>query len=54
LKLESRPARNSSWEYVFHIDIDGHCVDESIQKALHDILELGVSVKVLGAYPVAV
>ena len=54
LKLESRPARNSPWEYVFHIDIDGHCVDENIQKALNEILELGVSVKILGAYPVAV
>lgn len=54
LKLESRPARNSTWEYVFHIDIDGHCNDANIQQALQEILELGVSVKILGAYPVAV
>ncbi|OYY93720.1 MAG: chorismate mutase [Hydrogenophilales bacterium 28-61-23] len=54
LKLESRPARNSAWEYVFHIDIDGHCINDNIQKALHEILELGVSVKILGSYPVAV
>lgn len=54
LKLESRPARNSTWEYVFHIDIDGHFVDDNIQQALREIMELGVSVKILGAYPVAV
>jgi chorismate mutase/prephenate dehydratase len=53
-KLESRPARNGSWEYVFYVDIDGHRNDPNIQNALHAVEEQCTFLKVLGSYPVAV
>jgi len=53
-KLESRPARNGSWDYVFYVDIDGHRNDHNIQKALQAVEEQCTFLKVLGSYPVAV
>ncbi len=53
-KLESRPARNGTWDYVFYVDIDGHCGDRNIQAALQAVEEHCSFMKILGAYPVAV
>ena len=53
-RLESRPARNGAWEYVFYIDLDGHHADANIQAALHEVEAHCSFLKVLGAYPVAV
>lgn len=53
-RLESRPARNGTWEYVFYIDLDGHHADANIQAALHEVEAHCSFLKVLGAYPVAV
>jgi chorismate mutase/prephenate dehydratase len=53
-KLESRPARNGAWEYVFYVDIDGHYADPSIQSALAEVEQHCSFMKILGAYPVAV
>jgi chorismate mutase/prephenate dehydratase len=53
-KLESRPARNGTWEYVFYVDIEGHFADPNIQAALHAIEKHCSFLKILGAYPVAV
>jgi chorismate mutase/prephenate dehydratase len=53
-KLESRPARNGAWEYVFYVDIDGHHADPNIQAALHAVEAHCAFMKILGAYPVAV
>jgi len=52
-KLESRPARSGAWEYVFYVDIDGHCADPNIQAALNAVEEHCSFLKILGAYPVA-
>lgn len=53
-KLESRPARKGSWDYVFYMDIDGHRTDTNIQNALHAVEEHCTFLKVLGSYPTAV
>jgi chorismate mutase/prephenate dehydratase len=53
-RLESRPARNGAWEYVFYIDIEGHAADPAIQPALAEVEARSAFMKVLGAYPVAV
>ncbi len=53
-KLESRPARSGAWEYIFYVDIDGHCGDRNIQAALQAVEEHCSFLKILGAYPVAV
>lgn len=53
-KLESRPARSGSWEYVFYVDIDGHQDDDRIAAALAELKQVASFVKILGSYPVAV
>jgi chorismate mutase/prephenate dehydratase len=53
-KLESRPARSGSWEYVFYVDIEGHRDDARVAAALAELAESAAFVKILGSYPVAV
>ncbi len=53
-RIESRPSRRGMWDYVFFIDIVGHQQDELVRKALEDLAEEALSVKVLGSYPRAV
>ena len=50
-KLESRPARNRAWEYVFYLDLDGHRDSPQIQDALRELEGKCAFLKVLGAYP---
>ncbi|MDO9424190.1 MAG: prephenate dehydratase [Methylobacter sp.] len=52
--IESRPSRQGLWDYVFFIDIEGHCEDNDVAKALA-ILKTSVNMlKLLGSYPKAV
>jgi len=53
-KLESRPARSGSWEYVFYVDIEGHRDDAKVAAALEELAQSAAFVKILGSYPVAV
>jgi chorismate mutase/prephenate dehydratase len=53
-RLESRPARNALWEYVFYVDIEGHHDDPAIKAALEQLAGYAAYLKVLGSYPVAV
>jgi chorismate mutase/prephenate dehydratase len=52
--IESRPSRRGVWEYVFFIDIDGHCDDQNIADAIAEIERASAMVTVLGSYPRAV
>jgi chorismate mutase/prephenate dehydratase len=55
-RIESRPARARSalWEYVFFIDVEGHCEDARVAAALAELKASAPFLKVLGSYPVAV
>ena len=53
-RIESRPARQGMWNYVFFIDIEGHVDDENVKKALKELEQAASVVKVLGSYPRAV
>jgi chorismate mutase/prephenate dehydratase len=53
-RLESRPARNALWEYVFYVDIEGHREEPSIKNALEELARRSAYLKTLGSYPVAV
>jgi chorismate mutase/prephenate dehydratase len=53
-RIESRPSRQGKWEYVFFVDIDGHCDDEKIVKVLQQLEQQALMMKVLGSYPLAV
>ncbi len=52
-KLESRPARSGTWEYVFFIDLEGHHRDAKVAEAMQQAAEHALSLKLLGSYPVA-
>ncbi|KAI9199356.1 prephenate dehydratase [Polychytrium aggregatum] len=55
-KVESRPSTRSiklakPWEYVLYIDFDGSTADEKVIKALKNIEEFALSIRILGSYP---
>ncbi len=52
-RLESRPAKAGTWEYVFFVDVEGHQSDPSVAKALAELHQATAYVKVLGSYPAA-
>jgi len=51
LKLESRPARNRPWEYVFYVDFEGHRDDPLVAEALAELAQHTQWMKVLGSFP---
>jgi chorismate mutase/prephenate dehydratase len=53
-RLESRPARNALWEYVFYVDIEGHHDEPGVKAALDELARHAAYLKILGSYPVAV
>ena len=50
-RIESRPTKIQSWEYLFFVDIDGHISDKKINDALREMEESCVVLKRLGSYP---
>ncbi|MGR9100282.1 MAG: prephenate dehydratase [Gammaproteobacteria bacterium] len=53
-RIESRPSRQGLWDYVFFIDIEGHCEDENVSHALSALRKNVTMLKILGSYPKAV
>jgi chorismate mutase/prephenate dehydratase len=53
-RLESRPARTGLWEYLFFVDLDGHCDDPVVAAALAELRQRAPFLKLLGSYPAAV
>jgi prephenate dehydratase len=51
MKIESRPVKNTPWQYNFYVDFHGHVRDKPTQEALSDLRERATFVKVLGSYP---
>jgi chorismate mutase/prephenate dehydratase len=52
-KIESRPSRKKPWEYMFFVDLQGHCKDQNVGDALAKLSETCMLVKILGSYPCA-
>ena len=50
-RIESRPAGQGAWEYLFFIDFEGHIQDEAVRRAMKDLGECAERMKVLGSYP---
>jgi len=48
-----RPSRKHPWEYCFFIDLFGHRDDDNVCKALDELREGAITVRVLGSYPAA-
>ncbi|MHA1784106.1 MAG: prephenate dehydratase [Candidatus Helarchaeota archaeon] len=52
-KLESRPLKTTTWEYLFFLDFIGNIADENCQEALEILKQNIKMIKILGSYPVA-
>lgn len=53
-RIESRPMRKGTWEYLFFVDIEGHAEDPSVAAALERVAARAAWLRVLGSYPRAV
>ncbi|HJU59734.1 MAG TPA: prephenate dehydratase [Nitrososphaeraceae archaeon] len=50
-KIESRPTKETPWEYYFYVDFDGHYNDEKVMLTLNRIKIQTKFFKLLGSYP---
>ena len=50
-KIESRPSKRKDWEYIFYVDLAGHCEDAKVAEALAELANHCSLVKLLGSYP---
>ena len=49
-RIESRPTKETPWEYNFYVDIDGNMQDIVLHKALKSIKPKTLRIKILGSY----
>ncbi len=52
-KIESRPVRGDLGKYKFFLDVEGHRKDTKVARALKEIKEKVLFLKILGSYPLA-
>ncbi|MFC1678873.1 prephenate dehydratase [Elusimicrobiota bacterium] len=50
-KLESRPRRGASFQYMFYLDFQGNVTTPQVDRALTDLKPRTTYLKVLGSYP---
>jgi len=53
-RIESRPSKNTNWEYLFFMDIAGHAEDEKVKSALIELEQEAELFRILGSYPTAI
>ena len=53
-RIESRPLRQGSWEYLFFIDVEGHIGEEPLKSVANNLRERTGMLRVLGSYPRAI
>jgi len=49
-KIESRPTKETPWEYNFYVDLEGHTRDAVVQEALESVKPKTSYLKILGSY----
>jgi prephenate dehydratase len=50
-KLESRPARDRPWDYVFWVDLDVDATEPGARAALRELQTVTTTLRILGSYP---
>lgn len=50
-RIETRPARDDMWSYVFFIDFEGHIDDDAVKNVFRQLAGRAVKIKNLGSYP---
>ena len=53
-KIESRPNKDTPWQYNFYVDFEGHQDDSSIKEMLKKLRDNASFLKILGSYPIVV
>ena len=51
-KIESRPKKETPWEYNFYVDFEGHQNDSKILDLLNELKEKTLFMKISGSYPI--
>jgi len=49
-KIESRPTKETPWEYNFYVDFEGHADDKAVKEVLEAIKPKTSYIKILGSY----
>ncbi len=49
--IDSRPTRDTPWEYLFYVDVEGHEAEEPLKSCLAELSTQCPMLKVLGSYP---
>ncbi len=52
-KIESRPNKNTNWEYNFFVDFQGHSSNSKIKAVLDSVKKNTIFLNVIGSYPIA-
>jgi chorismate mutase/prephenate dehydratase len=50
-KIESRPTKQTPWEYNFYVDFEGHRTEKRCTEALKALEKYATFIKILGSYP---
>lgn len=49
-RIESRPVKDKPWEYLFYLDFEGDEEDEKCRRALKELAEKTLFMRILGSY----
>jgi len=50
-KIQSRPVRGKSWDYIFYVEVSGHMTDRPVVTALEAVKGSTKYLKLLGSFP---
>ncbi len=53
-RIESRPALDTQWDYIFFLDLNGHISSDKMQLAMKDLEAEAEYIRVLGSYSKAI
>jgi chorismate mutase/prephenate dehydratase len=51
--IQSHPTKQTPWEYMFFVDVQGHQTDPALSQALSELREHTLVLRLLGSYPEA-
>jgi chorismate mutase/prephenate dehydratase len=52
-RIISRPSTDTTWDYLFFIDVLGHQQDENLKQALEEVKSKAAFFKLLGSFPIS-
>jgi chorismate mutase/prephenate dehydratase len=50
-KIQSRPVRGDSWDYIFYVEVSGHVTDRAVVTAMEAVKGSTKYLKLLGSFP---